>query len=139
MVKGINHITVSVRDVSRSFKFYTEVLGFSPIAKWKNGAYLLCGELWYCLSSDVNTRTRLPLEYTHLAFSIDPNDFTQIMKRLAEFQVVRWKENTSEGESLYISDPDGHKLELHVGSLESRLAACKREPYEDMEFFVWKR
>lgn len=31
------------------------------------------------------------------------------------------EENLSEGDSLYFLDPDGHKLELHVGSLQSRL------------------
>jgi hypothetical protein len=39
-----------------------------------------------------------------------------------------WKENTSEGDSLYFLDPDGHRLELHVGSLDSRLAHYAADP-----------
>ena len=50
MITGINHITLSIRDVGESFAFYTEVLGFKPVARWPKGAYLLAGELWEALS-----------------------------------------------------------------------------------------
>jgi catechol 2,3-dioxygenase-like lactoylglutathione lyase family enzyme len=56
MITGINRITLSVLDLDRSFKFYTEVLGCKPIARWKQGAYLLAGNLWLCLFLDEKTR-----------------------------------------------------------------------------------
>ncbi len=34
MVTGINHITLSVRNANESFSFYTDVLGFKPIARY---------------------------------------------------------------------------------------------------------
>jgi hypothetical protein len=49
--------------------------------------------------------------------------------------VAVWKTNKSEGASHYFLDPDGHKLELHVGSLAQRLAACRAKPYKGMVFF----
>lgn len=45
-----------------------------------------------------------------------------------------WKDNKSEGQSFYFLDPDGHKLELHVGDLVSRLAQCREKPYSGMRF-----
>ena len=56
MITGINHITLSVIDLDKSFDFYIEVLGCKPVAKWKQGAYLLAGDLWLCLSVDEQTR-----------------------------------------------------------------------------------
>ena len=75
--------------------------------------------------------------YTHLAFTIATDDFAIWRSRLAAAQIPQWKENTSEGDSLYILDPDGHKLELHVGDWRSRLASAKAAPFEEtMTFFV---
>ncbi|MCC2644778.1 MAG: fosA, partial [Burkholderiales bacterium] len=46
--------------------------------------------------------------------------------------------NYSEGESLYFLDPDGHKLEIHIGSWQSRIENKKQDPgtWQDIEFFV---
>ena len=135
MISGVNHITLSVRNLEKSFDFYTTILGCQPIAKWKKGAYLLAGEFWLCLSVDELTLSHPSQEYTHIAFSVPIQDFDKSKERLIAAGVQQWKENSSEGESIYILDPDNHKLELHVGNLWSRIAATKDNPYEGMEFF----
>jgi catechol 2,3-dioxygenase-like lactoylglutathione lyase family enzyme len=33
MIKSINHITLAVRNVEKSFGFYKDILGLKPIAK----------------------------------------------------------------------------------------------------------
>ncbi|MDZ8105069.1 MAG: fosfomycin resistance glutathione transferase [Nostoc sp. DedQUE12a] len=135
MITGINHITLSVSDLEKSFEFYTKVLGCKAIAKWKKGAYLVAGDLWLCLSLDANTRRNPSFEYTHIAFSVPQQEFQKYSDRLICLGVKKWKENISEGESLYIFDPDFHKLELHVGDLFSRIAATREVGYEGMVFF----
>ncbi|MCA1179396.1 MULTISPECIES: fosfomycin resistance glutathione transferase [unclassified Pantoea] len=132
MLTGLNHITLAVSNVSESFTFYVETLGFTPRAQWKNGAYLSIGELWLCLSLDA---VSIGKDYTHYAFSIEDEVFEAFAERLKASGVKEWKVNKSEGKSLYFLDPDGHKLELHVGSLESRLKACRAQPYEEMKFY----
>ncbi|PXW59482.1 catechol 2,3-dioxygenase-like lactoylglutathione lyase family enzyme [Grimontella sp. AG753] len=137
MLNGLNHLTLAVSDIASSIGFYHHLLGLPLHARWDNGAYLRCGDLWLCLSLDAQRRYIAPQEsdYTHYAFSIDENDFATFVARLTQAGVTSWKENRSEGESFYFLDPDGHKLEAHVGSLEQRLAACRAKPYKGMVFF----
>ncbi len=135
MISGLNHITLSVSNLEKSFEFYTKILGCQPIAKWNKGAYLLAGEFWFCLSLNELTVTTSNKEYTHIAFSIPIQDFDKSKEYLTASGIKLWKENSSSCNSIYILDPDNHKLELHVGDLWSRIAATKNQPYEGMEFF----
>ncbi|WP_318453775.1 FosG/FosC2-related fosfomycin resistance glutathione transferase [Photobacterium leiognathi] len=131
MILGLNHITIAVSDLERSLKFYRETLGFTAHAKWDNGAYLSVGELWFCLSHD---KPCPKTDYTHVAFDIEPKEFEAFAKRVVSLGVEVWKQNKSEGQSLYILDPDGHKLEIHSGSLKSRLESLRTKPYSGL---VW--
>lgn len=74
-------------------------------------------------------------DYTHYAFSVAPEHIEQVSERLRQAGVEEWKSNRSEGESLYFLDPDGHQLEIHAGDLASRLAACRKKPYQGMVFY----
>jgi catechol 2,3-dioxygenase-like lactoylglutathione lyase family enzyme len=124
-IRGLNHITLAVADIDRAIEFYRDVLGLRVAALWETGAYLEAGSLWLCLSVDEATTARA--DYTHIAFDVDAHDFAAMAERVKAHARV-WKENQSEGESLYVLDADGHKLELHVGSLASRLAHYKSLP-----------
>ena len=131
MITGLNHITLAVSDLERSLHFYIEVLGLKGHVKWEGGAYLSAGDLWLCLSCDEPCPKT---DYTHLAFAIAASNFDAFYTRLKDAGVPQWKVNQSEGRSVYILDPDGHKLEVHVGGLESRLEALKSKPYSGL---VW--
>ena len=135
-IQGVNHITLSVRDLSASFQFYTKVLLCQPIVKWHRGAYLQAGSLWLCLSVDAHTRNKALPEYTHIAFDVNEFDLKILSDRIRQATMRIWKENTSEGESLYFLDPDGHRLELHAASLQDRLSSLKLAPYKGLEWFT---
>ena len=135
MLKGLNHITLSVRHLSRSLDYYTELLGFSLRARWSDGAYLTLGDLWLCLRRDAHVREGPLPEYTHFALSVVSADFDEFSRKVAEGAHPTWKKNRSEGESIYLLDPDGHKLEVHAGSLESRLAALRKEPHAGLVLY----
>ena len=130
-ISGLNHLTLAVHDVPRAISFYTEVLGCKLRAVWNEGAYLEAGELWLCLSYDQATRTSPHPDYTHIAFTVADEDFQALAARLTA-RCSTWKDNRSEGKSMYFLDPDGHKLEIHVGSLESRLDYYRAHPEKNV-------
>jgi len=136
MLTGINHITLAVKDTEESFRFYTQVLGMKPVAKWPKGAYLLAGDTWLALHQDSSTRAGALTEYTHIAFSVSHDDFATMEARIRSSGAVIWQENWTEGDSLYFLDPNGHKLEIHASDLENRIRSAKQNPWDDLQFFV---
>jgi catechol 2,3-dioxygenase-like lactoylglutathione lyase family enzyme len=135
MLTGLNHLTLAVTELERSVGFYTGLLGLRIEAHWDQGAYLSLGGLWLCLSLDpARAVVAQAADYTHYAFSIAQPDFAAFRARLRAAGVSEWRKNRSEGDSFYFLDPDGHQLEVHVGSLASRIEACRAQPYAGMRF-----
>jgi catechol 2,3-dioxygenase-like lactoylglutathione lyase family enzyme len=142
MITGLNHITLAVKEIEKSFSFYHKVLGFTPLCRWEGSAYFLVGNpnqlgcLWFCLDRDVSRQETSCS--THYAFSVSQEDFRAMSERIINSDAIIFKENTSLGNSLYFLDPDGHKLEIHVGSWETRVQAKKKNPgnWKNVEWFV---
>ena len=131
MITRLNHITLAVSNLERSMLFYTSVLGLKGHVRWEKGAYLSVGSLWICLSVEPVCEKA---DYTHFAFEVSDEDFDSVCADLKSKDVTEWKQNTSEGRSLYILDPDGHKLEIHVGGLDERLASLREKPYSKLQW-----
>lgn len=121
MISGINHITFAVSDLHRSLGFYRDVLGCKEVYSWDSGAYLEAGGLWLCLSVDPKATGNS--DYSHIAFDVAQDDFDTLATRILNSGARSWSESRSEGSSLYFCCPDGHRLELHVGDIRSRLHA----------------
>jgi catechol 2,3-dioxygenase-like lactoylglutathione lyase family enzyme len=136
MITGVNHITLSVKDVEASLAFYSQTLGFRTLARWPKGAYLLAGDLWIALVLDQRLRAAALPEYTHIAFTVAQADFAALSRRIVDAGAPIWQPNQTEGDSLYFLDPNGHKLEIHASNLEARLRSAKTSPWEGLEFFV---
>jgi len=136
MVGSLNHLTLATLNLEKSFEFYQALMGFRPLARWDRGAYLLAGgSTWLCLSVVTRRSVCVEEDYTHFAFSVPEREFDSVCARVRSSGATEWKQNKSEGLSLYVLDPDRHKLELHVGDWESRLRACRKHPYDGMQFF----
>lgn len=136
MLTNINHITLAVSDIEKSFVFYRDILGFKPLCKWDLGAYFLVGDFWFCLNVEQNVKP--DSSYTHYAFSVATKNFKIISEKLIKAKVKVFQQNSSEGDSLYFFDPDGHKLEIHVGDWRSRIAQKKLQngKWKNIKWYV---
>lgn len=136
MITGINHLTLAVTNLARSFAFYKDILQFKPLCKWEKGAYFLVGDLWFCLNVDEKRQPHLC--YTHYAFNVDAQAFQAMRNKIMQNGIEIFKDNQSEGDSLYFLDPDGHKLEIHVGTWQSRLKSKKSNlgSWKNVEWFL---
>ncbi len=130
MITGVNHITLVVADLPRARAFYCDRLGLTLRAQGPRMAYLEAGNLWLCLELGSPAPRH---DDSHIALSCAPSDFAYLSARLRD--IPQWKINRSEGASLYILDPDGHKLEIHIGTLASRLAHYRKTRPQDVQIF----
>lgn len=143
MITGINHITLAIRNIDKSFTFYHDVTGLIPLVKWDKGAYFTIGPIselkesafWFCLNVDEKRITN-PC-YTHYAFTVSEKDFPKMSEKIMKAGCTIFKDNMSPGESLYFLDPDGHKLEIHTGNVVNRIIAKKANSghWKEIEWF----
>ena len=125
-ISGVNHITFAVCSLERSFRFYVDVLGAQPDARWNRGAFLTLGGVWLALLE--GTESIDEEGYSHIAYSVARAALPTVAARVRASGAVLWSEDETEGGSLFFTDPDGHRLEIHASTLEARLAAMDEDP-----------
>ena len=134
----MNHLTLAVSNLDRSFDFYKNALELQPLVRWDCGAYFLTQKtaFWFCLNLDDTCKPAG--DCTHYAFSVDALDFDRLSENIRAYGASLWKKNTSPGDSLYFLDPDGHKLEIHTDCWNTRIAAKKRNfgNWQQVTWFV---
>lgn len=138
MIQSINHVCFSVSDLKRSIYFYQNVLGGRLLTEGRTTAYLDIGGLWIALTQQGDIpRGQLALSKTHMAFSIDESDLDGWYEKLTanDVNILEGRpRDARDKQSIYFTDPDGHKLEVHTGTLQDRLDYYK-ESKSHMKFY----
>jgi catechol 2,3-dioxygenase-like lactoylglutathione lyase family enzyme len=122
-VTGINHVVLHVTDLERSKRFYTDVLGFedrniSDGPPGMKAGFLLCGMQGLDLF-EVSDDAHGGQEMNHMALNVAADDVDQLITLLSEAGIeapVRTPRN-----SVFITDPDGHLLEILPGTASERV------------------
>ena len=126
-VTGINHVVLHVKDLERSKKFYVDVLGFEDrnvsVGPNMKATFLRCGaqglDLFEVSAADVHGGE----EMNHMALCVDLNNVDDIQVVLSRCGIAT-SERTPR-DTLFISDPDGHRIEMLPLSASER--ALERE------------
>jgi catechol 2,3-dioxygenase-like lactoylglutathione lyase family enzyme len=115
LLEGLHHISLGSADLQRSIDFYENVLDFDVVESSEKHALVHLDPVSLRLNLVPGYRSQItnPGE-TSLAFILDVDDFTNAISELEKksIEIIKGPIAIEGGESLLISDPDGHLIEL---------------------------
>ncbi|WP_347057795.1 VOC family protein [Blastococcus sp. HT6-30] len=119
--RGLHHTALISSDVERTVRFYQDVLGFPLTELIENRDYPGSSHFFFDIGNgnllaffdfpglDVGPYAEVLGGLHHMAISVDPQRWEQLVQRLTEAGVVH---EVHSGVSVYFRDPDGARIEL---------------------------
>ena len=119
--RGLHHTALISSDVERTVRFYQEVLGFPLTELIENRDYPGSSHFFFGIGHgnllaffdfpglDVGPYAEVLGGLHHMAISVDPDRWRELVDRLTEAGVAH---EVHSGVSVYFRDPDGARIEL---------------------------
>jgi glyoxylase I family protein len=118
-IDGVLHFTIPVKDLDRSEKFYTAILGLKKIGRTDRIVFMQAGEAYFNLTLSENpiTLNAAGRHEIHSAFRVTAQAYDEALELLPEHGIEVFKQEDRRsgvfvGRSAYIRDPDGNVIEL---------------------------
>ncbi len=119
-LQHIDHVAIAVRDVAASRDWYIRVLGLERRheEEWGDVPTMVCaGETCVALFPADGDEPKPPpgrdtIAMRHFAFRVDGENFAAAQARLREQGIEFEEADHGIAQSVYISDPDGHRIEI---------------------------
>ncbi len=119
-LEHLDHVAITVSDLARSREWYHDVLGLERRFEdeWGDVPTMMCaGDTCVAMfPADVPDAKGVPVRETlsmrHFAFRVDRENFERARTRFPEMGIESSLEDHGLCRSLYITDPDGHQIEI---------------------------
>jgi catechol 2,3-dioxygenase-like lactoylglutathione lyase family enzyme len=127
-LEGIDHVALGVRDIERSVKWYTDVLGFERLHEdmWDGVPTFIgkgnTGIALFPASADAKSTssTHRDIRMLHLAFRANRENFLAAQRELQKRGIKFEFQDHEISHSIYFRDPDGHQLEITTYEVPKR-------------------
>jgi catechol 2,3-dioxygenase-like lactoylglutathione lyase family enzyme len=117
--QGVLHFTIPVKDLDRSEKFYTEILGMEKLRRNNHMVFMRAAEDSFVLTYSENPiePNRGDAHEIHHAFRVTAEEYDRAKTFLASKDIQIFKEEdrkkgTFQGRSAYFHDPDRNVIEI---------------------------
>jgi catechol 2,3-dioxygenase-like lactoylglutathione lyase family enzyme len=121
-IENLHHVSVTVTNLARSRRFYSEVLGLRELPRPNfpvDGAWYAAGDRQVHLivfpeTQMLRARRDIDVRETHFALRVADFDETTAHLRAHGVEVLDRFDNVTDWAQIYILDPDGNIIELNV-------------------------
>jgi len=119
-LQHLDHVAIRVKDINKSAEWYERVFGLRkiPLPEWGDyPLFLLSGKTGIALfpanidDPEIDPNS-MNIKIDHFAFNITNQDFEKAIEHLKGLNIDFIFQDHFYFHSIYITDPDGHTVEL---------------------------
>jgi catechol 2,3-dioxygenase-like lactoylglutathione lyase family enzyme len=113
--EGLDHVAITVGDLDRSERFFSEVLSLERVhPEWDPPRILAAAGSGLALfpTEGEYGGPPAPSHFHHIAFRVDRGGFEAAQAELSNREIDFRFSDHGTAHSIYFEDPDGHTLEL---------------------------